>query len=212
MRYGQLPAELGKHDVDCNEMMLYQYLPIKLSGSTELKMEQRLNCFEKLVGNICCDFVGVFGLDRFVQSYVYVTAKYLFQVPNCPFNRKGWHSDGFMTDDINYIWSDKQPTLFNICKFNLTMDDAISLDEMEQQADEKYNVIHDSGTLLRLDQFNIHRVNENIESGMRKFLKVSFSKDKCDLIGNSHNYLLDYNWEMRERQISRNIPQTINNS
>lgn len=43
---------------------------------------------------------------------------------------------------------------------------------------------------------------------MRAFLKVSFSKDKYDLLGNSHNYLMDYNWEMKARKEDRNIPQS----
>jgi hypothetical protein len=44
---------------------------------------------------------------------------------------------------------------------------------------------------------------------MRAFLKVSISKDKYDLIGNSHNYLLDYDWQMKERKQERNIPQSV---
>jgi len=43
---------------------------------------------------------------------------------------------------------------------------------------------------------------------MRTFVKISFSKDKYDLIGNSHNYEMDYKWDMKERKEERNIPQT----
>lgn len=35
---------------------------------------------------------------------------------------------------------------------------------------------------------------------MRNFLKVSFSKDKYDLKGNSKNYLLSYDWYFRDRK------------
>ncbi len=41
----------------------------------------------------------------------------------------------------------------------------------------------------------------------RTFLKVSFSRDKYDLAGNSHNSRLDYDWPMRERGLTRNTPQ-----
>lgn len=44
-------------------------------------------------------------------------------MPNCSFNRMGYHSDGFLTDDINYIWCDNNPTIFNISAFNLTLDE-----------------------------------------------------------------------------------------
>lgn len=208
-RYGELPKYLGLHEVNCDEMMFYQYLPIKLAGQTKPIVEKRLKCFEELIGNICCDFVGEFGLDRFVNNYIYLTAKKMYQVNGCSFNRKGYHSDGFLTDDINYVWCDKNPTVFNFSKFNLTLDDSVSLQEMEEQADENRIETYPENSLLRLNQYNIHRVS-NLESlCLRTFVKVSFSLDKYDLKGNSKNHLLDYDWKMRERKSERNIPQKL---
>ena len=208
MRYGEPPTQLGSFEVNCKEMMFYQYLPIKLIGEIQPTYENRLKCFDDLIGSICCDFIGVFGLDKYRESYIYLTAKFMYQMPNCSFNRTGYHSDGFMTDDINYIWSDKNPTIFNTTDFELSQDDKKSLIEMEWQEDKRKQIQFDNNVLLRLNQFNIHKVNESGYQGMRTFLKVSFSKDKYDLIGNSHNYLLDYDWDMKERQSERNIPQT----
>ncbi len=211
MKYGKLPKNLGLHNVFCEEMLFYQYMPIKLLGSSDVKIEQRLSPFFDLVGVINCDFIGSFGLDRFINSYIYLTAKRLYQVPGCSFNRGGWHSDGFMTDDINYVWCDKSPTIFNTSYFDLSMDDAISMVEMERQAMPQKDVQYPENSLLMLDQYNIHKVNDSDGySGMRTFLKISFSKDKYDLSGNAKNYLLDYKWEMRGRKPQRNIPQTIN--
>jgi len=207
MRYGELPKQLGDYTVECKEMFFYQYLPIKLVGYTEPVYEERLECYNHLVGAICCDFIGTYGLDRYVNSYAYLTAKYIFQALGCSFNRPGWHSDGFMTDDINYIWYNKDPTVFNSSEFVLTMDDELSLKQMAAYALPENNVVYPVNTLLRLDQFNIHRVGE-ATPGLRNFLKVSFSKDKYDLIGNSHNYKLNYQWDMKPRKEQRNIPQT----
>lgn len=212
MRYGELPKPLGIFEVECNEMMFYQYLPIKMIEQTQPVYENRLKCFDKLVGAICCDYIGEFGLDNYVNSYVYLTAKHLYQMPNCSFNRTGWHSDGFLTDDINYIWSDKYPTIFSRTEFELPLDDLLSMEEMEKQAMPFHNVTYGDNRLLRLNQYNIHKVAPVTEVGMRTFLKLSFSKDKYDLIGNSHNYLIDYNWEMKNRKEHRNIPQSILNS
>jgi hypothetical protein len=211
MRYGELPKPLGIFEVECNEMMFYQYLPIKLREQAQPVYENRLKCFDKLVGAICCDYIGEFGLDNYVNSYVYLTAKHLYQIPNCSFNRTGWHSDGFLTDDINYIWSDKYPTIFSRTEFELPLDDLLSMEEMEKQAMPFHNVKYGENRLLRLNQYNIHKVASVTEVGMRTFLKLSFSKDKYDLIGNSHNYLIDYNWEMKNRKEHRNIPQSILN-
>lgn len=209
MRYGELPKELGIFEVECKEMMFYQYLPIKMPNETQPIYEQRLRCFDKLIGAICCDFIGEFGLDNYVSSYVYLTAKFLYQMPNCSFNRTGWHSDGFLTDDINYIWCDKYPTIFNKTDFNLPLNDLLSMEEMEKQAIPFNDVIYKENQLLRLNQFNIHKVAPIEKGGMRTFLKVSISKDKYDLIGNSHNYLLDYDWQMKQRNEVRNMPQSV---
>ncbi len=208
MKYGQLPKELGIFEVEAKEMMFYQYLPIKMPNETQPIYEQRLKCFDKLIGAICCDFIGEFGLDNYINSYVYLTAKFLYVKPNCSFNREGYHSDGFLTNDINYVWCDKYPTIFNNAEFNLTMDDTISLKEMEEQAKQLNETHYSENQLLRLNQFNIHKVAPVEVGGMRTFLKVSISKDKYDLIGNSHNYLIDYDWQMKERKAERNIPQS----
>jgi hypothetical protein len=120
-----------------------------------------------------------------------------------------WHSDGFLTDDINYVWCDKYPTIFNDSNFKLTLNDNISMAEMKKQASPFNDVTYKENELLRLNQFNIHKVANVTDGGMRAFLKVSISKDKYDLIGNSHNYLMDYDWQMKERKQERNIPQSV---
>jgi len=207
MEYGTRPKNLGVFDVDCKEMVFYQYLPIKLIGQTKPVTEERLDCFEQIISDCCRDFISDYGLDKYVNSYVYLTAKRLYQPGGYSFNRKGYHSDGFMTDDINYFWSDKLPTIFNFGKFNISMDDKLSIHEMETQAKPENEHQFEEGSLVRLDQFVIHKVADDVTEGMRTFIKISFSQDKYDLIGNAKNHLLDYDWEMRERQVERNIPQ-----
>ncbi|GAB0156205.1 hypothetical protein CHRYSEOSP005_14690 [Chryseobacterium sp. Alg-005] len=208
--YGDLPKLIATDwDFVCaKEMMFYQYLPIKFPESQVLQIEKRLNVFLSLIAKIVTDFKDTYGKEEFYNSYIYLTAKRQYVSKEKPMNRPGYHSDGFMTDDINYIWSDRNPTIFNSTRFNLTLDDQLSLKEMQEQALPENEVTYPNYSILRLDQFNIHKVNENVEEGMRTFIKISFSKDKYDLEGNSHNYELDYNWEMKPRKKSRNIPQS----
>jgi hypothetical protein len=207
MKYGDLPKNLGEIDIKCNEMLFYQYLPVKLVGERRCVYEKRLNWAALLIKKTINDFIKDFGYDKYMESYVYITAKHMYQTPSCSFNRGGYHSDGFLTDDINYVWYDSHPTIFNTSNFNLTLDDAVSMKEMEVQALKENEVTFNNKELLRLNQFNIHKVNDNQHNDMRTFVKISFSKDKYDLIGNAHNYLLDYDWEMVERRVERNIPQ-----
>lgn len=208
MNYGSLPAHLGYFENHTDEMFFYQYLPIKFVGNHNPIYENRLKCFDKLIGKICCDFIGEFGLNAYMDSNVYLTAKRLFVTPECGYNRPGYHSDGFGTSDINYIWSDRFPTIFNTSKFVLSENDILSLEEMDKQA-KKQNEIHFfDNSILRLNQYNIHKCGEVTETTIRTFVKVSFSGDKYDLKGNSHNYKLNYNWEMKDRKLERNIPQS----
>lgn len=208
-KYGDAPQPQGLFNISCKEMMVFQYLPIKMAGATEITREERLAPFDSLVGASCCDFVADFGLGRFVESYVYLTAKHLFQGPKATFNRLGWHCDGFMTDDIQYIWSNRTPTLFNFSHFELSQDDELSMQQMHEQADPINNCTYLNGMLIRLDQFVVHRVQEPEQMELRTFFKLSISRDRYDLEGNSKNYLLDYDWPMRKRSMSRNTPQLI---
>jgi len=204
--YDKEPENIGIFPVDVSEFFSYLYLPIKLSGQSELTIESRLGPLKSLIGTICCDFVGTNGLDALVDSYVYVTAKNLYQEAGTSFNREGWHSDGFGTDDISYIWSNKQPTIFNRTRFDLSRDEIFSMAEMTQQAVASNNYTFPNGTLIRMDQFTIHKVGLP-EQGVRCFLKVVFSKDQYKLKGNSINYLLDYKWDYKDRVTGRNVPQ-----
>jgi hypothetical protein len=162
-----------------------------------------------VIGKICCDFIANFGLNKYIESYVYLTAKHMYQGDGMYFNRGGYHTDGFLTEDINYIWSDRFPTVFNTSSFKLSMDDVLSCKEMEEQSAIENEYTFKDRSLLCLNQYNVHKIAKITAGAMRTFLKLSFSKDKYDLIGNSKNYLLNYNWDMRPRLISRNIPQKI---
>lgn len=208
-QYGDLPTALGRHVADCREFMFFQDMPIKLAGQTELAVEPRLACFREIIGVAACDYVGLRGLDSFVESYVYVIAKRMYHGPGYLMNRPGWHSDGFMTDDTTYAWTDCAPTVFNSTNFSLTPDDSLSMREMERQALPKNNVTHLERTLLRMDQFVVHRVATVSTPMLRTFLKVTFSRDQFNLLGNSHNHLLDYDWPMYERTVVRNMPQKV---
>lgn len=209
-KYGELPKVVGEYHADCNEMMYYQYLPIKLKGTVLIKcLEERLFFVSDLINLCSINYCNEFSVEDYKDSYVYLTVKRKYLDQCCSFNRKGYHSDGFMTDDINYIWSDKNPTIFSETKFNLTLDDKISMKEMNDQAKESDEVIYLENSVLRLNQYNIHKVADSEEACIRTFVKISISKDRYNLKGNSKNYLLDYDWEMRDRDTERNIPQDL---
>lgn len=207
-RYGQLPKVVDYIEIQSKEMLFYQDMLIKPIGQTECAIEKRLMIYHEIIASAIDDFIDKFGIAEYRNHHVYISAKNLFQSKGCSYNRMGWHCDGFMTNDITYIWSDKFPTIFNFSEFRLTQDHEKSMIEMQEQADQKNNMMYDNYTLVRINQFNVHRVADVTENGMRAFVKVSFSKDKYDLIGNAINYDLDYNWNFKPRNITRNVPQS----
>ena len=199
MNYGTPPEDLGKYDIECPEMMLYQYLPIKMNHQSYLLkwgLPKNLHWMYPLHNQITYDD----------NDYVYLTAKRSYATPDNKGNRKGWHTDGFMSEDINYIWYDCIPTEFAIQEFSLTEDHNISMREMEEQVDIRNIVTYPNRHLLKLTPENVHRVSESNMEGFRTFVKISVSKHKYNLKGNSHNYLFDYEWDMQERFVERNCP------
>lgn len=193
------PIVLGECEIDCRELMFVQYMPIGMPGEA-YRLPQNLMCFLPLL-----EAIPSWRIDPF--NYVYLTAKRLFVGPNCLGNRPGWHTDGFGTDDINYIWSDTLPTEFCVNQhFDLSDDHDLSLVQMAQQARPENIKTYEPGSLLKLDSSVVHRCAVPVSDGYRTFVKISVSRERYNLIGNAHNYLFDYDWPMCQRQATRNHP------
>jgi len=193
--YGSAPKSLGIIDLQPEEYQYIVYLPIKLPQSS-IRVPSNIEWIRPIIGNSVMDY------GEIKSQYIYATIKHVF-VSGFSGNRPGWHCDGFMTDDINYSWVSSDPTEFCVQEFNLTPDHDLSLGEMEEQAKAVNIKTHQSKDLLRLDQFSVHRL-PYCTAGIRTFVRLSFSKEKYNLIGNAHNNLFDYNWEMVDRLEERN--------
>ena len=160
--------------------------------------------------------------EHLSDPYVYVTARRGYATPGNPLNRPGWHCDDFMGRDLNYIWSDAYPTriLRSDKPLPIPADDEVSMAVMQGCADRANGPgrtpisglpwIEDApaGHLLRLTPYVIHDTPEiPAPGGMRSFFKISVSEHRYNLVGNSHNHLLDYDWPMHDRAVVRNQPQ-----
>lgn len=207
-QYGLKPFDCGLVDISSKEMMFWLYCPIKLPGGGQVTLPPNLKQFGDIVERVYQDVYGCYSWNKWADNYVYLTAKTLFVSPENPGNRPGWHSDGFMTDDLNYVWSDTNGTLFwepeNLVSF--IQDHRKSLAEMENLANMGPHKVYADKHVLRLDQGVIHRVADVGKSGMRTFVKVSISSAKYDLAGNSVNHVLAPNWTYYERNEDRNAP------
>lgn len=202
--YGNLPEDLGLVEIDTSEeeMCFVQYLPVILPLQENLSpvVPDNLKWCESLIGKAA---IKEYLIEGNAWRYVYITVKRLYGSGN----REGWHCDGFGTEDINYIWYDNHPTEFYPFDMTLPHCHEESMNKMEKEIDDRCTMItYPCKHLLRMDQSSIHRVNKESFTGLRTFVKISFSNEKYNLKGNAHNYLLDYKWEMVERDSLRNHP------
>lgn len=200
--YGLPPEYLGKFEIPELENCYYLYLPIKMPRDNNYRIPQPLWPLRDLVEAVDRDYVC---RDN---HYVYLTVKNMIIEKGYSLNRSGWHSDGFGTNDLNFIWYDTHPTHFLTKKLtNVPEDDEKALEYFSELGDCWDSFIKfPPKTLIGMDQYVIHRVNPSPFKGQRCFVKISVSKDKYNLKGNSHNYLFDYSWDMKERKQTRNHP------
>lgn len=206
--YGTEPIEIASNVVvDNSEMYFYQYLPIHIDRTGYVAIPRQLLPLSEIVWQCITDFRKNIS-DDWTDHYIYLTAKCLYVPRGENLNRAGWHCDGFMTDDINYIWCDCIPTEYVTGQFELVQDHEKSIDQMNRLFYHSETLKCKANSIYRLDETVIHRCdyNKSKHAVLRHFVKVSFSKEKYNLKGNSHNYLLDYDWEMKERDAHRNHP------
>jgi hypothetical protein len=216
--YGAAPKDLGELKLDTSEMMFWLYLPIKMPGKLAETLPEQLMQYMEVIDRVYMDVIKTYGRQRWKDSYVYLSVKVLHVTPDAPGNRPGWHSDGFLTGDLNYIWADRNPTEFFEASplFRVSADHSKSLEEFDNYASHPFNdgVFADQtyhakvNHLYRLDQTVIHRVSLNVDSGKRAFVKVSVSDKPYVQLGNSINHLLpEHPRPSLARQAERNCPQ-----
>lgn len=199
MNYGESPEIVGEFITPNCELMFVLYMPIRLAGQEQVCIPTHLQDYAPLV-NAALAYEGSAGDGR----YVYLTVKSLYVQPGCVGGRPGWHTDGFGTSDVNYLWSDTDPTEFCVQPFTLSDDHEVSMRQMDEQARPENIHTYGACKILRLDASHVHRCPVNPASGYRAFARVSFSDDRYDMIGNARNYGLDYNWVMHPRGVVRN--------
>lgn len=209
MKYGNAPESMGIWNLKFEEYMHYMYLPIMIPESDVIEIPDNLSFAHEMIVRVIESEWSRGG--RGVHSHIYVTARRGYATPGNPLNRPGWHSDGFGTDDINYVWTDRFPTLFAIGDFgDISTDHIRSSEQFTERAGDLPRVAmktYQDKELLRLDPSVIHAAPPiPAPGGERSFFKISFSNSRYNLKGNAHNHLLDYEWPMYDRQTVRNDP------
>lgn len=203
MSYGEAPELLGQFALTSREYMHYLYLPLRIERDAPLAVPKRLSFVWPLLRAV---YEHPRDMERY--RYVYITSRRGWASPGNNLNRPGWHCDGFGSDDINYVWSDSFGTEYAEHPFvDISPDHVRSLEQFAEQVDRSRVRVYPDGTLARLNPYVVHQVADcPPPGGSRSFVKVSLSNHKYNLAGNSHNYLIEYEWEMHDRALIRNDP------
>jgi hypothetical protein len=204
-----VPLVVGKFHLDGPpEMMAYLYFPMWIPGS-RMVLEPRLEKFRPLINAALAEEMGAYN----EWDYAYITAKTLFVGPNTTGNRPGWHCDGYGTGDVNYIWCDSSPTIYNKCgKFvGISADHEEATRQFDEIAEANPGGVYDLGThnLVRLTDGVVHHTPKIWVPGVRTFVKITFSQNQFNLAGNTRNYGLDYDWTLFERGSERNMENKL---
>lgn len=204
-------------DFGIDEMMFYQYLPIKDAGNYAMVSEPRIERIALQIGSILAGRVGR-------DEYVYLTVKHGWATTENPLNRPGWHVDAWgHPEDRNYVWCDRFPTRYiwgdlpevqpdmpdeealvwfeKYGKFATTSEVPDGLAQRERPLPDYVMV----GYLYEFGQNVVHATPVIPYPGMRSFVKVSVSPHKYNLLGNSRNEI-NADWEMIDRSKVRNDP------
>lgn len=202
------PESLGEFSLANKEYMQYLYLPIKLKDSEKIQVEPRLRFLLHLIEQAVYDYTRRSSHGAFVRNYIYLTVKQTFVPKDVHGNRPGFHSDGFGTKDVQYIWFDKFPTQFMLGDIAVPDDDKTSMRVFEKLAEYGAKELYqpECNHLYRIDENHVHRTTPATSDGVRCFVKLTFSESIYAQEGNSMNYSLDYDWQYAPRVVDRNQP------
>lgn len=206
MSYGKPPVDCGAFEhINLNEVMYYLYLPVCMPECSEIRLPPNIECLRPMIQHAQLRHMDEFG-------YHYVSARKGWATPDNPLNRPGWHCDGFGGPDMNYVWWSGASTRFwvgdlrNEENRDISADQLKSMEEFEFLATmfPRHIETRPAKHLYQLDRYTIHATPELTEGQMRQYVKISFSNERYNLYGNSHNYLFDYDWPMVDRETVRN--------
>lgn len=189
-------------------------MPIKMAGSKEYRIpsefKQFLEPIEQMIAFETCHN------EQILDFYAYLTIDQS-ELNNRETHREpGLHVDGFQGHriqpkvlcDRSYITFDCDPPSV----WNQSFETVESMDDNTQNIFYEFDRTKHYSSEIKLlpyniyfmDSYLVHSAN-NAKNNKRTFCRLSYSVRKYDRLGNSHNHLFDYKWEMFERDIHSSL-------
>lgn len=208
---GNDPWDLGDLAIpDWDEFMFVQDMPISLPGGGVV-LPNNLKFAAPFVERVREYLSASKPAGWLDERYFYLCAKHTLVGKDSQQTRPGWHTDGFGTDDLSFLWADCLATTFLYQAMRVNVDSDIgSMVLMKTEAKDANARQGYDQTIYGMDDTVIHAptINTTGEPRARRFLKLSVSRYPYDLAGNARNPLLQTPWQPNRKRVAhRNNPE-----
>jgi hypothetical protein len=188
-------------------------MPIKFPGSN-FRIPNSLKQFKDVI-EIVANYEAVINSKCFDEYYCYLTVDQSFVRPKTLQREAPCHVDGFQGARWNpktrinhtYVIGSSVPTTYYVQPFDLRhLDEAKhnffwEMNNIVAKTKSKHAWKPKSGEINLIDAYTVHRGTEAREVTYRTWLRLSFEVRKFDRLGNAHNPMFSYDWEMVKRDI-----------
>lgn len=185
-------------------------MPIRLPGSEEYALPQQWESLAPLIQQIAA--VEQLHNPNWRDYHTYITVDCKDVEPGEQQRHGGLHVDGFQGTRItektkitrNYVVTTNGGTRFYPQKFIVADPDVFNVFQgFDLQAREF--IIAEENVVHFMDAYCVHESGIVDRAGMRTFLRVTYDLKRFDREGNTHNAMLDYDWDM----VARNVHETV---
>jgi len=185
-------------------------MPIRLSGEREYFLPDEWVGLAPLIE----DILGVEEQHNpnWVDYNTYITVDSSYVEAAKQQRHGGLHVDGFQGSRIeekvkvtrNYVMTTNGGTRFFPQTFVVADETKFNVFQgFDIQAKEF--VIAEENLVYFMDAYTVHESGFAERDGLRTFLRVTFDLKKFDRLGNTHNNMLNYEWEMFDRKVHNTV-------
>lgn len=184
-------------------------MPIKFPGSHEYRLPAELKALAPLLHKVI-DFEYAVNGDEVLERYCYLTIDQGVVPAGMMQRNEGCHTDGFqgaritpkLRSDRSYVVSNTLPTVFYLQPFAVGHLDPARHNfflDFDRQAKEENTWRPAPFEVVLMDAFSVHRGEKAARDTFRTFVRLSYTVRVFDRLGNAHNPMFDYAWEMVPR-------------
>lgn len=188
-------------------------MPIKFPG-TEYRVPQEYAQLRPVLETIAHHraALNIAGENEF---YAYLTVDQSWVEPGILQREAPCHVDGFQGArwdpkvrlNHTYTMGDAVPTTYYEQAFDFdALDEKVhnffwEMNRIVALTKSQHAITPANGELTLMDAYSVHRGSPAPERLYRTWIRLSFEVRKFDRLGNAHNPMFDYNWEMVPRDI-----------